>query len=117
MSPATKAAIPNAFPATSLGYTTYFVAQNADRTVKGYNVTFAAENTTWVPEDVITVSDPSGPVKALGGSHMCVSAVAGKSGGAALYVFYQTAGDDITFFTRDINGGPWGAGRLPIPDT
>ena len=102
---------------SSLGYTSYFIAQGADRYVRGYNVSFNAENTTWTPQEVITVSSASGPVPAIGGSHMCVSGVKSQSGGANLYVFYQTEGSDITFFIRDLAGGPWTAGPLPIPDS
>jgi hypothetical protein len=65
----------------------------------------------------ITVGDTTGPIAGLPGSHMSVTAIGDPSGGASLYVFYQTEGDDITVFTRDITGGEWSQGRLPIPDS
>jgi hypothetical protein len=47
---------------------------------------------------------------------MSVTAVEDQSGGTSLYVFYQTRGDDLSVFTRDLNGGQWTQGELPIPD-
>ncbi|PZD40640.1 hypothetical protein A1F97_04973 [Pyrenophora tritici-repentis] len=118
---ATKAAIQNVHPITSLGYTTYFYAQMADRTIRGYNVTFAAENTESIgDESSFAITDPAGPVQALGGTHLTVTAFAEKEGGRtlwdSLYVFFQSEGDDITAFTRGLNGGEWTRGTLGIPD-
>jgi hypothetical protein len=70
-----------------------------------------------VPQDIFTVGDTSGSVAGLPGTHMTVSAVPSKSGGSALYIFYQTEGSDITLFTRDLEGGQQTRGLLPIPDT
>jgi hypothetical protein len=117
----TSGAIRGVNPITSLGYTTYFYAQMADKSVKGYNVTYQAENTTFVPDNTFTITDPGGPALGLAGTHLTVTAYAEKSGNRtlwdSLYVFYQTAGDDITAFTRPIAGGEWSRGKLPIPDT
>lgn len=111
---ATKMNIGSVYPATSLGYTTFFYAMQENHYVKGYNVSYQSENTTVLND--ITVSDTTGPIPGLPGTHMTVSAVANPSGGASLYVFYQVEGDDITVFTRDLDGGQWTQGKLPIPD-
>jgi hypothetical protein len=118
---ASSAAIPDVYPASSLGYTTYFYAQSADRSIRGYNVSFAAENTTFVPDDTFTVRSPTQPVQALGGTHMSVTSVLSKDTEGfikydSLYVFFQTAGNDITAATRRILGGEWTLDSLAIPD-
>ncbi|XP_014554514.1 hypothetical protein COCVIDRAFT_104758 [Bipolaris victoriae FI3] len=116
---ASNAAIGNVYPITSLGYTTYFYAQMADRTIQGYNVTYAGENTTFVEDETFAITDPAGPVKALGGTHMTVTAYKDTHGPEpwdSLYVFFQTAGDDITAFTRGLTGGQWTGAQLNIPD-
>jgi hypothetical protein len=117
---ASMGAIKDAHPITSLGYTTYFYAQMADRSIKGYNVTFQSENTTFLEDETFTITDPAGPVLGLGGTHLTVTAFAEKQGEEtlwdSLYVFYQTEGDDITAFTRGLNGGEWTKGTLNIPD-
>jgi hypothetical protein len=76
-----------------------------DSTIHGYNISYQSENTTLGNEIVVT--NGSGDVKFLNGTHMTVSAVQDKSGGAELLVFAQTEGNDITLFTRDINSGIW----------
>jgi hypothetical protein len=117
---ASMGAIKDVYPITSLGYTTYFYAQMADRTIKGYNVTYQAENTTFIEDETFTITDPAGPVLGLGGTHLTVTAFAEMRGKEvvwdSLYVFYQTVGDDITAFTRGLNGGEWNMGMLNIPD-
>jgi hypothetical protein len=118
---ASSAAIHGVYPTSSLGFTTYFYAQMADRSIKGYNITYQAENTTFVPDQTFTITDPAGPSLGLGGTHMSVTTYQEKQGNRtiwdSLYVFYQTAGDDITAFTRPVNGGQWTRGTLSIPDT
>lgn len=117
---ASNAAIRGVYPASSLGFTTYFYAQMEDRTIQGFNVTFASENTTFVPDETFTITDPAGPVKGLGGTHMSVTAFAERDANRrtiwdSLYVFYQAEGDDITAFTRPLAGGEWTKGKLAIP--
>ncbi|KAL5114467.1 hypothetical protein ACEQ8H_007664 [Pleosporales sp. CAS-2024a] len=117
---ASHAAIPAAHAMTSLGFTTYFYAQAADRSIKGYNITYQAENTTFVPADTFTITNPAGPAYGLAGTHMSVTAYAERRGSTtlwdSLYVFYQTQGNDITAFTRPIAGGEWTSAELNIPD-
>jgi hypothetical protein len=117
----TKSAIRGVNPITSLGFTTYFYAQMADRSIKGYNITYQAENTTFLKDETFTITDPAGPALGLAGTHLTVTAYAEKAGNRtlwdSLYVFYQTKGDDITAFTRSLNGGEWTRGTLNIPDT
>lgn len=113
---ATGYAINNVHPSTSLGYTEYWYAQMADGTIMGHNIEWDAENTTSVEENMFTVGGVRGPVLGVKGTHMSVAAVKDQSGGTSLYVFYQTRGDDLSVFTRDIKGGQWTQGELPIPD-
>jgi hypothetical protein len=60
-------------------------------------------------------------VQALGGTHMSVTSVLSKDTEGfikydSLYVFFQTAGNDITAATRRILGGEWTLDSLAIPD-
>lgn len=114
---ATEYAITNVYPSTSLGYTEYLYAQMMDGTIMGHNIKWESENTTSVTENMFTVGGARGPVVGVKGTHMSVTAVGDQSGGTSLYVFYQTRGDDLSVFTRDIKGGQWTQGELPIPDT
>ncbi|KAF2269247.1 hypothetical protein CC78DRAFT_605597 [Lojkania enalia] len=116
----TNAAIGDVYPASSMGFTTFFYAQMADKTIKGFNITYDAENTTIETQDTFTIGGPAGALPGLGGTHLTVTAYAEKDGNDetiwdSLYVFYQRAGDDITAFTRPIQGGEWANGEIPIP--
>lgn len=113
---ATGYAINGVYPSTSLGYTEFFYAQMADGTITGHNMKWEAENTTSIQENMFKVGGARGPVAGIKGTHMSVTAVADYSGGTSLYVFYQARGDDLSVFTRDIKGGQWTQGELPIPD-
>lgn len=109
-------AIANVHPGTSLGFTEYLYAQMRDGSVMGHDISWAAENTTAIAANAFTVGGSRGAVPGLKGTHMSVTAVQDQSGGTSLYVFYQTRGDDLSVFTRDIKGGQWTQGELPIPD-
>lgn len=116
---ATEASIAGVHPSTSLGFTTYFYAQLADRTIKGFNVTYASENTTLAETEAFSIADPAGPVKALGGTHLTVTSYQEQKGADtwdSLYVFFQREGDDIAAFTRPALGGQWTGAALNIPD-
>ncbi len=118
----TEAAIDNVYPTSPFGYTTYFYSQMADRTIKGYNVTFQAENTTYSNSQSFAISNNAGPVQALGGTHMSVTAYAqlddsGKTVWDSLYVFFQQTGNDIAVWTRPLAGGEWTGASLSLPDT
>ncbi|QDS68056.1 hypothetical protein FKW77_009771 [Venturia effusa] len=91
-------AISNAYPSTSLGYTSYFYVLKDDSTIHGYNLNFTAQSTSIIDE--IVVRDGRGPVKFLNGTHMTVSAV-----DAGLLVFAQTVGDDVTLFVKGTTTG------------
>lgn len=113
---ATQIAIHNVHPASSLGYTNYFYAQAAeDNMIHGYNISWAAENTTILAGEgnQFTVMGEPG----LPGTHLSVSAVPSYSGGNELLVFYQTNGSDISEFTRDFYGGQWASVDIWIPET
>lgn len=79
--------------------------------INGYNISWAAENTTILQSYNFTVDGAPG----LSGTHMSVTAIPSQGGGDNIYVFYQVEGDDITEYTRDIVGGQWTSLRLPIP--
>ena len=101
-------------PATSLGYTNYFYAQIADdSTIHGYNISWAAENTTIIPDSDFAVGvDPGIP-----GTHLSVSAIPNLGGGNTIIVFYQVVGNDVTEYTRDLIGGQWSTVDIPIPNS
>lgn len=98
-----------------MGYTNFLYIQNPDLTISGFNVSFAAENT----------SIPSGSeyqfvingAKGLPGTHLSVTAVPDQSGGNSLMAFYQTNGSDITEFVRDLDQGQWTSSSVPIPNS
>jgi hypothetical protein len=113
---ATGYAVPNVNPMTSLGYTDYWYTQMADGTIVGHSIDWNSENTTSIEENLFTVGNVRGPVRGLPGTRTSVTAVGDRSGGRSLYVFFQTRGDDLSVFTRDIQGGQWTQGELPIPD-
>ncbi|KAJ9640892.1 hypothetical protein H2199_005560 [Coniosporium tulheliwenetii] len=83
---------------------------------KSYNISWHAEQTRIVEEDTLTVQVQGGPV-GLPGTHLSVSTIPDRSGGDSLIVFFQQEGDDITMYTRDMEGGQWTFVPLPIPDT
>ena len=104
-------------PSSSLGYTNYLVLQYGDETIRGYNISWAAENTTIAP------AKDGGPgfdewivpnVVGLPGTHMSVTALADESGGSHLTVFFQTNGTDITQFVRDDTGGAFTSNEMPV---
>lgn len=83
--------------------------QSIDQSIRGVNITFAAENTT-VAEDaltgkrdtwILTQANTSDPVTALGGTQLAITAYATADGGAVSAAFFQEQGDDISFYTRD----------------
>ena len=69
---ATQSGIGNVYPTTSLGYTTFFYAQMADKSISGYNIFFAAENTTILESGTFSVTNADDEVKPLGGSRFTV---------------------------------------------
>ncbi|KAL5389669.1 hypothetical protein DPSP01_002164 [Paraphaeosphaeria sporulosa] len=109
-------AIPDLYPSSSLGFTEYFYTQMVDGTIVGHDIDWGAEKTKGVDANVFTVGSAKGAIPGLKGTHLSVTAVEDQSGGTSLYVFYQTRGDDLSVFTRDLDGGQWTQGELPIPD-
>lgn len=107
----TSLAIPNLQPSTSLGYTNAFYAQGSDDWIRGYNISWAAENTS-IANSFKVDSD-----KGIPGTHFSVTALPDQSGGDSLCVFYQTEGEDVTFATRDFVQGAWTAAVLQMPES
>ena len=101
------------FENSSMGYTNYLYVQNPDLTISGFNVSFAAENTT-IPTGSGGKFVINGP-KGLPNTHMSVTALPDSSGGSSLLAFYQTNGTDITEFVRDLDAGQWTSSSVPIP--
>ncbi|KJX92547.1 hypothetical protein TI39_contig5841g00003 [Zymoseptoria brevis] len=104
--------IPNVHPSTSLGYTNIFYAQSASTHLfTGYNISWAAENTS-----LIAPSFDVGDQPGLPGTHLSVSALPDRSGGDDLVVFYQIEGDEVREFTRDLVAGVWSEVGIEIPN-
>ncbi|CAD6573250.1 MAG: hypothetical protein ASARMPREDX12_005920 [Alectoria sarmentosa] len=100
---------------SSMGYTNYLYVQNPDLSISGFNVTFAAENTTIPsdPDDTFVINGAKG----LSGTHLSVTSLPDSSGGNSLLAFYQTNGTDITEFVRDLDAGQWTSSSVPIPNS
>lgn len=77
----------------------------------GYNISWAAENSSIVTNDSFTVQGEPG----LPGTHLSVSALPNQSGGNDLVVFYQTNGSDVSEYTRDLIAGQWTNVEVDIP--
>lgn len=120
---ATGATFPTVHANTSLGYTVWFFMQNADNTLSGHNISWAAENTTIFNKDSngnkdsFTISENTGkPSVGLPGTHLSVTALPTKSRGANEFVFYQTDSSNITEFSRDLSPGTgWFSSSVFIP--
>lgn len=107
------------FENSSIGYTNFLYVQNPDLTISGFNVSFAAENTS-LPAGPISAGQNKFVIngaKGLPGTHLTVTAVPDSSGGNSLLAFYQTNGSDITEFVRDLDAGQWTSSSVPIPNT
>ena len=108
------------FENSSIGYTNFLYVQNPDLTISGFNISFAAENTS-LPAGSISAGSNNKFVingaQGLPGTHLTVTAVPDPSGGNSLLAFYQTNGTDITEFVRDLDAGQWTSSSVPIPIT
>ena len=80
--------------------------------IHGYNISWAAENTTTVDGSEFVVQGDPG----ISGTHLSVSAIPNSGGGNSIIVFYQTEGNDITEYTRDLIAGQWSSLDIPIPN-
>lgn len=95
-----------------MGYTNYLYAQSPDLSLSGYNVSWAAEDTSIPAEQTFVINGARG----LPGTHLTLTALPDPSGGDSLLVFYQTNGTDVTEFVRDLEGGQWTSFSVPVPD-
>lgn len=109
--------VPGVHPSSSLGYTNYLVLQYGDETIRGYNISWAAENTTFAPAknggqgyDEWIIQDVVG----VPGTHLSNTALADESGGSHLVVFFQVNGTDIVQYSRDDSGGPFTYSEVPV---
>lgn len=108
----TSIAINGVHPSTSLGFTNYFYWQDAaTNMIMGQNISWAAENTSFVGEPFTVDGDPG-----IGGTHLSVSALPNAGGGNTLTVFFQVDGDDVREYTRDLEAGQWTSVDIPIED-
>lgn len=80
----------------------------------GYNISWNAESTSIITADTFTV-EVQDASPGLPGTHLSVSELPTSSGGNNLLVFYQTEGNDITEFQRDLDQGQWTEAELTIP--
>ncbi|KAL9592183.1 MAG: hypothetical protein Q9179_006973 [Wetmoreana sp. 5 TL-2023] len=97
---------------SSVGFTNYLYIQNPDLSIGGFNISWAAENTSIIPNQDFIISGKKG----LPGTHLSVTALPDTSGGNSLLAFYQTNGTDITEFVRDLDAGQWTSSTVPIPN-
>ena len=80
--------------------------------IHGYNISWAAENSTIMGgSEFIVEGDPG-----ISGTHLSVSAIPNSGGGNSIIVFYQIEGNDITEYTRDLVAGQWSSLGIPIPN-
>jgi hypothetical protein len=93
------------------------VLQYGDETIRGYNISWGAENTTIFP------AKDGGPgydewtipgVVGIPGTHLSNTALTDQSGGAHLVVFFQTNGSDIIQYVRDDTGGAFSSSPVPV---
>jgi hypothetical protein len=109
--------IPGVHPSSSLGYTNYLALQYGDETIRGYNISWGAENTTIAPakdggpgNDEWTIPNAVG----LPGTHLSITALADQSGGAHLAIFFQENGTDIVQYARDDAAGAFTYSEVPV---
>ena len=120
----TSISIPNLHPSTSISYTNYITLQAADNTIRGYNVSWGAENTSLAPapggaagyDEYIVHTLNGSDVYALSGTQLTCTALATLEGGADLAVYFQSSGDDMMLWTTNVamRLGPWTPLSLPI---
>lgn len=113
----TTVSVPNVHSSSSLGYTNYLTLQYGDETIRGYNISWAAENTTIAPAkdggpgyDEWKIPDVTG----IPGTHLSITALADTSGGAHLAIFFQQNGTDVVQFTRDNSLGAFASSQVPV---
>ncbi len=115
-------AVPNVHPSSSMGYTNYLTYQFWDESIRGVNVSWAAENTSFA---AAAQSDGQSqgldewiiPTTAVPGTHMSITALSDVSGGAHLAVFFQTVGNDFEMWSRDNSAGSWTSAGVPVNGT
>lgn len=80
--------------------------QDKDTTVRGANITWAAEDTKIAAGnganglDTWTLQQDGNDVQAVRGTHLSITAVRNVGDGASLLAFLQQEGDDMQMFTR-----------------
>jgi hypothetical protein len=95
-----------------MGYTDYFYAQSTeDYMFRGYNISWAAENTALIPGSEFVVQGD----RPLPATHFACTAIPDASDGDSITVFYQTIGNDIVQESRELLGGQWTTSSLDIP--
>ena len=103
-----------------MGYTDFLFVQHEDDSIGGYNVSWQAENTTFVSADTFTIQDVSGKeVLGLPATHLTCTALPNDpnnpNAGASLYTWFQIEAENITEFRRDLRQGQWLSADVPIP--
>ena len=111
--PASIVSIPGVDPLAGLSYHSSLYARMAGvGTIYGWNISFAAENTSMVPS-IISQLDGETSVSS---THLFTGSIPPTGEAEEIYVFYQTHGDDITMYTGSMLSGEWSKTTLPIPD-
>ena len=106
--------LPDVDPIAGLSYHAILYARSAENgTIRGWNISFAAENTTTVPSNLSTFDGAPG-VTNTSLTAWSIPPYAGAKD--EVLVFYQTQGDDITMYSGTVSTGEWNNTSLPIPD-
>ena len=105
-----------------MGYTNYLTYQFWDETIRGVNVSWAAENTSFFPAALDSgqnhdLDEWQIPTTGVPGTHMSITALSDVSGGVHLAVFFQTEGDDFKMWSRDNSAGFWTSADVPVDGT
>lgn len=105
--------VPNVDPTAGLAFRGDLYAKMADTgDIRGWNVSFAAENSSIVPS---VLSTPDG-IPGTPGTSLEVYTNPPTGPVENIAVFYSTDDDDITQYYGTMATGQWNKTMLPIPD-
>ncbi|KAF7198415.1 hypothetical protein HII31_00154 [Pseudocercospora fuligena] len=107
-----------------LGYLDYLYAESSfDNLIRGYNITFAAENTTAETPYVLTLhavpgsmpGNDTGFEPAVSGSGFAVAPHDNSAGYTHTLAFYQTNSSDIIYYESGLDNGDFTVVNVTIP--
>ena len=104
---------PKIEPTTGLAYrSSLFTKLAANGTMRSYNISFDAKNSSIMPSDLSIVDGNSG----VSDTRISTWAVPAKGEPEQLLLFYQRSGDDITMKSGSVSTGVWTEGTIPVPN-